>query len=58
MFTQGRDSVVESRLGRTDWNFEDGRGFFDREVVLVAKQEDGSAGRRNVIEEGKESFVG
>jgi hypothetical protein len=49
---------VESRLGRSDWNLKDGRGFFERKVVLVAEKENGSAGGRNTIEEVEEGFVG
>jgi hypothetical protein len=58
MFAEGRDSVVQSGFGRSDWNIEDGGGFFDGEVVLVAEKEDGSTGGRDEVEEGQEGFVG
>jgi hypothetical protein len=48
---------VESRLCRSDWNFEDGGDFFERKIVLVAEQEDGTAGGRNKIQEGEEGLV-
>ena len=58
MFAKGRDSIVESRLGGSDWNIENGSGFFEREIVLVAEKQDSPAGGRDAIEEGEEGLVG
>ena len=49
---------MEPGLGSSDGNFKDGGGFFERQVLLVAEKEDGSAGGGNEIEEGEEGFVG
>jgi len=49
---------MEARLGGADRNLQDGGNFFECEVVLIAEQEDGSAGGRDVVEEGQEGFVG
>lgn len=48
---------MESGLGRSYGNFKDGGGFFDGEILLVAKKEDGSAGGGDEIEQGEEGFV-
>jgi len=49
---------METGLGGADWNLQDGGTFFECEVVLIAEQEDGSAGGRYVVEEGQEGLVG
>ena len=49
---------MEARLGGADRNLQNGGTFFEREIVLIAEQEDGSAGGRDVIEEGQEGLVG
>jgi hypothetical protein len=49
---------MEPRLGGADRNLQDGGTFFESEVVLIAKQEDGSARGRDVVEEGQEGLVG
>jgi len=56
-FAKGGDSVMEAGLGGSDGNFKDGRGFFERQVVLVAEEQDGSAGGGDEVEEGQEGFV-
>jgi len=48
---------MEAGLGGSDGNFKDGRGFFERQVVLVAEEQDGSAGGGDEVEEGQEGFV-
>ena len=49
---------METRLGGSDWNLQDDGTFFECEVVLIAEQEDGSAGGRYVVEEIQEGLVG
>jgi len=49
---------MEARLGGADRNLQDGGNFFECEVVLIAEQEDGSAGGRDVVKEGQEGLVG
>ncbi len=49
---------MEARLGGSDRDVQDGGAFFECEVVLIAEQEDGSAGGGDVLEEGKEGLVG
>ena len=49
---------MEPRLGGADRNLQDGGTFFECEVVLIVEQEDGSAGGRDVVEEGQEGLVG
>lgn len=49
---------MQARLGGADGNFKDGCSFFEGEVVLIAEKEDCPAGRRNLIEESEESFIG
>ena len=49
---------MEPRLGRADGNLKDGRGFFERKVVLIAEKEDGSAGGGDEVEEAEECFAG
>ena len=58
MFAKGGDSVMEARLGGADRNLQDDSSFFKCEVVLIAKQEDGPAGWRDVVEEGHETLIG
>src|SRR5580704_15802382 len=49
---------MEARLGGADRNLQDGGRFFKCEVVLIAQQEDGPAGWRDVVDEGQEALVG
>jgi hypothetical protein len=49
---------VEPGLGGADWNLEDGGCLFKREIVLVAKEKDGSAGGGDKVEQSQEGFVG
>ena len=58
MFAKGSDSVMEARFGGADRNLQNCCAFFEGEVVLIAEKEDGSAGGRHLVEEGKEGLVG
>src|SRR5580658_4280608 len=49
---------MEARLDGADRNLQDGGTFFERQVVLIAEQKDGSAGGRYVVEEAQEGLVG
>ena len=49
---------METRLGGADRNLENGGTLFECEVMLVAEQEYGSAGWRDVVEQGQEGLVG
>ena len=57
MFAKRGNSIIEARLGGADRDLQDGGTFFEREVVLVAKQEDGTAGGRYMVEEGEEGLI-
>jgi hypothetical protein len=48
---------VEARLGRADWNLQDGGGFLKRQVVLIVEKKHGPAGGRDVIEQSEEGFI-
>jgi hypothetical protein len=49
---------METRLGGADRNLQDGGTFFECEVVLIPKQQNGPAGGRDMVEEGEEGLVG
>lgn len=49
---------MQARLGGADGNLEDGGSFLEGQVVLIAEQEDGPAGGRNLVDQGEESLVG
>ncbi len=49
---------MEARLGGADRNLQNRGTLFEREVVLIAEQEYGSAGGRDVVEQGQECLVG
>lgn len=49
---------MQTRLGGAGRNLQNGGDFFECEVVLVTKQEHGSAGGRDVLKQEKEALVG
>src|SRR5579863_1161161 len=49
---------MQTRLGGADRNVENGCGFLERKIVLVVKQEDCSAGGRDVVEKREEGGIG
>ncbi len=48
---------METRLGSADRDLQNGSTLLDREVVLVAEQENGSAGGRDMVEQGQEGLI-
>ena len=48
---------MEPRLGCADRNLQNRGSFFEREVVLITKQKDGSACGRDLVEETQEGLV-